>query len=83
MKGFSNVLFVAREDLALQVCTHRIHLIPPAGVREREEGFRGGQCEKVGVDFVKRRQGRGSGKKCKGLRMKDKGKKEKGTTERR
>lgn len=33
VEGLSNIVFVAGEDLALQVCTHRLSLIPPAGVR--------------------------------------------------
>lgn len=37
VKGFSNILFVACKDLALQVCTHRICFIPPAVVKKREK----------------------------------------------
>jgi len=35
VQGFPDVLLVAREDLALQVGTHGIRFIPPAGGRER------------------------------------------------
>lgn len=35
LQGFARVLSVAFEDLALQVCTHGIHLVPPVGGGER------------------------------------------------
>lgn len=37
VQGLPGVLFVAGQDLALQVCTHGIHLITPAGRRRAEE----------------------------------------------
>lgn len=37
IQGLSNVLFVAAEDLTLQVCTHRVNIIPPAGQRRAEK----------------------------------------------
>lgn len=36
IQGLSNVLFVAVEDLTLQVCTHRMNIRPPAGERRAE-----------------------------------------------
>lgn len=37
VKGFPHILFVACEDMFLQVCTHRIRLIPPAGEKRGTE----------------------------------------------
>lgn len=37
VQGLSNILFVAGEDLTLQVCTHRMNIIPPAGERRAEK----------------------------------------------
>lgn len=31
VQGSSSVIFVARKDLSLKICTYRMHLIPPAG----------------------------------------------------
>lgn len=37
IQGLSNVLFVAGEDLTLQVLTHRMNIIPPARERRVEK----------------------------------------------
>lgn len=37
IQGLSSILFVAGEDLTLQVCTHRVNIIPPAGERRAEK----------------------------------------------
>lgn len=37
IESLSSVLLVAGEDLALQICTHRMHLVLPAGVRGAEK----------------------------------------------
>lgn len=52
VKRFSKVLFVAGEDLALQVRTHRMYLIPPVGVRRGEK-----YCENGGKYGVNRKVG--------------------------
>lgn len=45
VQGLSNVVFVAGEDLTLQVCTHGMNIIPPAGERRAEkEVCKWGKC---------------------------------------
>lgn len=44
VQGPSNVVFVAGEDLTLQVCTHRMNIIPPAeGEKGRERSVKMGR----------------------------------------